>query len=229
VTSGLGDCPSAKSCANTALGRYAVPTIQLRQSLGAHLADFVQIIGGSPYNATVIPHAAILGSLMPATDYTSNRRGRQRLLLNVAVVAWLSIMVMPCSVLAAGSVEAESPSVESVQPDCHGMHAESKTTANAARRTGRSRSAGRVPDADPASGIRIRARASATPHQHRTTRLPRDAALSNLDRLISYPATERGMALCALYPVQNEIRNHPHVEQQRNQLRNAQSRWFACR
>jgi hypothetical protein len=103
----------------------------LRQSLGAHLADFVQIIGGSPYNATVIPHAAILGSLMPATDYTSNRRGRQRLLLNVAVVAWLSIMVMPCSVLAAGSVEAESPSVESVQPDCHGMHAESKTTANA--------------------------------------------------------------------------------------------------
>lgn len=52
-------------------------------------------------------------------------------MLNLAVVAWLSIMVMPCSVLAAGNIQADPPAAQSVQPDCHGLHAESKTRASA--------------------------------------------------------------------------------------------------
>lgn len=51
-------------------------------------------------------------------------RTRPGLLLKVAVVAWLSIMVMPCTVLAAGPFDAEPAVAEALQPDCHGAHAE---------------------------------------------------------------------------------------------------------
>ena len=51
-------------------------------------------------------------------------RTRPGLLLKVAVVAWLGIMVMPCTVLAAGPIDAEPAVAEAPQPDCHGAHTE---------------------------------------------------------------------------------------------------------
>lgn len=64
---------------------------------------------------------------MSTTSQTiSNRRGRLQLLLSVAVVAWLSMVVMPCAVLAAdGAINSESPLVEVTKPDCHGIEASS--------------------------------------------------------------------------------------------------------
>ena len=51
-------------------------------------------------------------------------RTRSGLLLKVAVVAWLSIMVMPCAVLAASPFETEPTVAEALQQDCHGTHAD---------------------------------------------------------------------------------------------------------
>jgi len=61
---------------------------------------------------------------VPKPDHTKKLRTRPGLLMKVAVVAWLSIMVMPCTVLAAGPFGAEPAVVEASQPDCHGTHAE---------------------------------------------------------------------------------------------------------
>lgn len=44
------------------------------------------------------------------------------LLLNVAVVAWLGIMVMPCAVFAMGSPIEVTGATAVVQVDCHGAH-----------------------------------------------------------------------------------------------------------
>ena len=51
-------------------------------------------------------------------------RTRPGLLLKVAVVTWLSIMVMPCTILAASPFDAEPTIAEASQQDCHGTHAD---------------------------------------------------------------------------------------------------------
>ena len=66
---------------------------------------------------------------MPQTGHAMKLRARPGLLLNVAVVAWLSIMAMPCSVLASDSVSIEASAVAAVSPDCHGVHAESNVSS----------------------------------------------------------------------------------------------------
>lgn len=67
---------------------------------------------------------------MPAYGQTIRQRYSSRLLLNVAVVAWLSMVVMPCAVLAAGPVSAEAVVSEAVAPDCHGAQSESTSNAS---------------------------------------------------------------------------------------------------
>jgi len=61
---------------------------------------------------------------VPRRDQTTKLRTRQGLLLKAAVVAWLSIMVMPCTVLAAGPFGAEPAVAEASQQNCHGTHAD---------------------------------------------------------------------------------------------------------
>lgn len=51
-------------------------------------------------------------------------RTRPGLLPKVAVVVWLSIMVMPCTILAASPFDAEPTIAEASQQDCHGTHAD---------------------------------------------------------------------------------------------------------
>ena len=69
----------------------------------------------------MIPTVANVGKQMPEPDYKTTRNKRPGLLLNVTVIAWLSIMTMPCAALAAGlPAAAESPAA--VQVDCHGAH-----------------------------------------------------------------------------------------------------------
>ncbi len=65
---------------------------------------------------------------MPGPDHTTSLRTHRGALLNVAILAWLSIMVMPCTVLAASPIDAELPVAEASQPDCHGTHAEADST-----------------------------------------------------------------------------------------------------
>lgn len=60
---------------------------------------------------------------MPQTGHAMRLRARPGLLLNVALIAWLGIMVMPCSVLAMDPVEPEHAAAAHVVPDCHGVHA----------------------------------------------------------------------------------------------------------
>lgn len=60
---------------------------------------------------------------MLQTGHAMRLRARTGLLLNVALVAWLGIMVMPCSVLAMDSVDPEPAAATNVAPDCHGLHA----------------------------------------------------------------------------------------------------------
>jgi hypothetical protein len=61
---------------------------------------------------------------VPKPDHTTKLRTRTGLLLKVAVVAWLSIMVMPCTILAASPLDTEPTVAEASQQDCHGMHAD---------------------------------------------------------------------------------------------------------
>lgn len=58
-------------------------------------------------------------------------RARPGLLLNIALVAWFGIMVMPCSVLASDAISLDTPAVEAVSPDCHGVHAETEANSTA--------------------------------------------------------------------------------------------------
>ena len=65
---------------------------------------------------------------MPGLDRNMTRKTRPGLLLNVAVVAWLSIMIMPCAVFAIGSpIDVTGPSA-AVQVDCHGAHEVAETS-----------------------------------------------------------------------------------------------------
>lgn len=111
--------------------RYAVPTVGLRKSLGAHRADFVRFIGEFPYNDAVIPQATHVGRSMPHSRDSIRLRARPGLLLNVALVAWFGIMVMPCSVLASDAISLEASADAAVSPDCHGVHAEAEANGTA--------------------------------------------------------------------------------------------------
>lgn len=65
---------------------------------------------------------------MLGPDHTTRLRTRPEMLLNVAILAWLSIMVMPCAALAASPIDAEVLVAESSQPICHGTHADAEST-----------------------------------------------------------------------------------------------------
>ena len=88
------------------------------ESLGAYRTDFVHICDWPSWNGYVIPKAANVRKLMPGPDHTAKRTYRPGLLLQVAVAAWMSIMVMPCAVLAADA----SSLMEATPVDCHGAH-----------------------------------------------------------------------------------------------------------
>lgn len=68
---------------------------------------------------------------MPQSGHAMKLRARPGLLLNVALVAWLGIMVMPCSVLAMDPVGLEAAAEVTVAPDCHGTHIEPATDKTA--------------------------------------------------------------------------------------------------
>lgn len=70
----------------------------------------------------VIRTAENVGKQMPGPDRNLTGKTRPGLLLNVAVVAWLSIMVMPCAVFAIGSPIEVTEAPVAVQVDCHGTH-----------------------------------------------------------------------------------------------------------
>lgn len=57
---------------------------------------------------------------MPGLDRNMTHKTRPGLLLNVAVVAWLSIMIMPCTVFAIGSPLDVTETSAVIQVDCHG-------------------------------------------------------------------------------------------------------------
>lgn len=61
---------------------------------------------------------------MPQSGHAMTLRARPGLLLNVALVAWFGIMVMPCSVLASDAISLDASATATVSPDCHGVHAE---------------------------------------------------------------------------------------------------------
>lgn len=50
------------------------------------------------------------------------RKTRPGLLLNVAVVAWLGILVMPCAVFPIGSPVEDTETSVALWVDCHGAH-----------------------------------------------------------------------------------------------------------
>ncbi len=58
-------------------------------------------------------------------------RARPGLLLNVALVAWLGVMVMPCAVLASDGVSADVAEAAAVAPDCHGIHVDAAPESTA--------------------------------------------------------------------------------------------------
>jgi len=59
---------------------------------------------------------------MPRANLSMTRKTGPGLLLNVAVVAWLGIMVMPCTAFAAGLPIEVTETASVVQVDCHGAH-----------------------------------------------------------------------------------------------------------
>ena len=59
---------------------------------------------------------------MQGPDRNTARKTRPGLLLNVTVVAWLGIMIMPCTVFATGSPIEDTETSVAVQVDCHGAH-----------------------------------------------------------------------------------------------------------
>ena len=59
---------------------------------------------------------------MPGLDRNMTRNTRSGLLLNVAVVAWLGIMVMPCTGFAIGATIEITETSAGVQVDCHSAH-----------------------------------------------------------------------------------------------------------
>ena len=63
-----------------------------------------------------------VGKQMTRLDRNMTRNTRSGLLLNVAVVAWLGIMVMPCTVFAIGSPIEITETSAGVQVDCHSAH-----------------------------------------------------------------------------------------------------------
>lgn len=65
-----------------------------------------------------------MGRQTPDTGHALRLRARSGLFLSVAIVVWLSIMIIPCTVLAAGDLGSEPPATEAAPPDCHGMHLE---------------------------------------------------------------------------------------------------------
>lgn len=63
-----------------------------------------------------------VGNQMLGLNRNMTRKTRSGLLLNVAVIAWLSMMVMPCAAIAIGSpIDVTGTSV-AIQVDCHGAH-----------------------------------------------------------------------------------------------------------
>ena len=65
---------------------------------------------------------ANVGKQMSGLDRNMTRKTRPGLLLNVAAVAWLSIMIIPCTVFAIGSPTGVAEISAVVQVDCHGAH-----------------------------------------------------------------------------------------------------------
>ena len=59
---------------------------------------------------------------MPGPDRNTTLKTRPGLFLNVAVVAWLSIMVMPCTAFAIGSQIEATQTSPVAKVDCHGAH-----------------------------------------------------------------------------------------------------------
>lgn len=59
---------------------------------------------------------------MSGLDRTMTRKTRPGLLHNIAVVAWLSIMIIPCTVFAIGSPIEATETSAAVLVDCHGAH-----------------------------------------------------------------------------------------------------------
>lgn len=61
---------------------------------------------------------------MPMGSQKSRRKALSWPFLNVALVAWLSIAAIPCSVLSPGAIASEHQAAETHPTDCHGMHVE---------------------------------------------------------------------------------------------------------
>ena len=59
---------------------------------------------------------------MPRPNLSMTPKTGPGLLLNVAVVAWLGIMVMPCAVFAMGSPIEVTGATAVVEVECHGAH-----------------------------------------------------------------------------------------------------------
>jgi len=51
-------------------------------------------------------------------------------MLNLAALAWLSIVIMPCAVFAASPAVLSTDSIEQVAVDCHGSRVETQPSAD---------------------------------------------------------------------------------------------------
>lgn len=58
------------------------------------------------------------------------RNGRAASLLSVAVLAWLGIIAVPCTLLASVAAVETSSEVEESQGDCHGGHPSAATASD---------------------------------------------------------------------------------------------------
>ena len=66
---------------------------------------------------------------MPGSGHNPSRKARPALLLNVAVLVWLSIALVPCTLLASTPTDIEAGPAGQTQPDCHGNHNDAQPTA----------------------------------------------------------------------------------------------------
>ena len=67
---------------------------------------------------------------MPGTHHKLSHQARPGLLLNLAALAWLSIVIMPCAVFAASPAVFSTDSIEQVTVDCHGSRVETQPGAD---------------------------------------------------------------------------------------------------
>ena len=104
------------------------PQSGLWTSLGVYLVDIVHSCVWSFWNDAVISLGAIVGKAMPGSGHNSSRKARPALLLNVAVVVWLSLAIVPCALQAATPSDTEAAQALQTQPDCHGNHIEAQSS-----------------------------------------------------------------------------------------------------